>query len=67
MTMETAFPENKEAVRWYTLAAQQGNVDAQYNLDLIYQKGLGVTKMINRQFGLTISLLKIYLSLVYLS
>ena len=29
-------------MRWYTLAAEQGDVDAQYNLDLIHRKGLGV-------------------------
>jgi len=32
----------KEAVKWYTKAAEQGNVDAQYNLGLMYNNGQGV-------------------------
>ncbi len=31
------------AVVWYTLAAQQGHADAQYNLGVAYASGLGVT------------------------
>jgi hypothetical protein len=33
---------HKTAVKWYRLAAEQGNVAAQYNLDLMYAKGQGV-------------------------
>ena len=32
----------KEAVRLYRLAAEQGDVSAQYNLGLMYYKGYGV-------------------------
>ncbi len=32
----------KEAVRWYRLAAEQGDADAQYNLGLMHAKGRGV-------------------------
>jgi uncharacterized protein len=31
-----------EAMRWYRMAADQGNVDAEYNLALLYAKGHGV-------------------------
>jgi len=34
----------REAVRWYTLAANQGDSDAQYNLGVCYDSGTGVTK-----------------------
>ena len=34
----------KEAVKWYTKAAEQGDVDAQYNLGLMYYNGEGVPK-----------------------
>ena len=34
----------KEAVRWYTLAAEQGYADAQYNLANRYYYGEGVIK-----------------------
>ena len=30
------------AMKWYTLAAEQGNADAQYSLGTMYQKGHGV-------------------------
>ena len=33
-----------EAVRWYTLAANQGDTDAQYNLGVCYERGIGVAK-----------------------
>ena len=36
--------DNKEAVKWYRLAAEQGHVDAQYNLGWMYDKGRGVTQ-----------------------
>jgi len=36
-------PQNdKTAVKWYTLAAEQGNVSAQYNLGVMYLRGNGV-------------------------
>ena len=31
-----------QAVYWYQLAAEQGDVDAQKNLAVMYKKGLGV-------------------------
>ena len=34
----------KEAVKWYTKVAEQGDVDAQYNLGLMYYNGEGVPK-----------------------
>jgi len=34
----------KEAVKWYRLAAEQGNAIAQANLGLMYGKGQGVIK-----------------------
>lgn len=34
--------DDKEAVRWYRLAAEQGYASAQYNLGLMYFKGEGV-------------------------
>ena len=38
-------PENDaEAVRWYRLAAQQGNATAQSNLGVMYANGEGVLK-----------------------
>ena len=36
-------PENdKTAVKWYTLAAEQGDADAQTNLGVMYEYGDGV-------------------------
>ena len=35
---------DKEAVRWFRLAAEQGNEDAQYNLGIMYVLGKGVIK-----------------------
>jgi uncharacterized protein len=36
-------PQNhKTAVKWYRLAAEQGNASAQYNLGVMYEKGQGV-------------------------
>ena len=34
----------KEAVKWYRIAADQGNANAQYNLGLMYYNGYGLTK-----------------------
>jgi uncharacterized protein len=34
----------KSAVKWYTLAAEQGDADAQTNLGVMYHKGHGVIK-----------------------
>jgi TPR repeat protein len=33
-----------EAARWYRLAAEQGDAQAQYNLGLAYARGEGVTQ-----------------------
>jgi TPR repeat protein len=35
-------PDYAEAVRWYRLAAEQGDVNAQYNLGAMYGNGDGV-------------------------
>ena len=32
----------KTAVKWYTLAAKQGNAGAQFNLGWMYGKGQGI-------------------------
>jgi len=37
-------PEYIEALRWYRLAADQGNVDSQFNLALLYAEGHGVVR-----------------------
>ena len=34
--------DDAEAVRWYRLAADQGDADAQYNLGVMYANGEGV-------------------------
>ena len=34
----------KTALKWYTLAAEQGDAYAQYNLGMMYRKGEGVPK-----------------------
>jgi TPR repeat protein len=34
--------DDKTAVKWYTLAAEQGNAYAQYNLGVMYRDGQGV-------------------------
>ena len=34
--------DDKEAFKWYRLAAKQGQVEAQYNLGAMYFKGQGV-------------------------
>ena len=36
--------DDAEAVRWYRLAAEQGDATAQFNLGLMYDKGQGVLK-----------------------
>lgn len=33
-----------EALRWYTLSAEQGNPDAEYSLGVMYLNGQGVRK-----------------------
>jgi TPR repeat protein len=33
-----------KAVEWYQKAAAQGDVTAQYNLGILYEKGIGVQK-----------------------
>ena len=35
-------PNCQPAVKWYTLAAEQGNANAQYNLGRLYYLGQGV-------------------------
>jgi TPR repeat protein len=38
-------PQNDaEAVKWYRLAAEQGNADAQFAFGVMYEKGEGVPK-----------------------
>jgi TPR repeat protein len=39
--------DNKEAAKWYRLAAEQGHADAQYNLGLMYANGKGVPEDAN--------------------
>jgi len=34
----------KEAVKWYQLAAEQGDADAQYNLGLMHSNGQGISQ-----------------------
>jgi len=34
--------DDAEAIRWYRLAADQGNASAQYNLGVMYRRGDGV-------------------------
>ena len=34
--------DDKTALKWYTLAAEQGDADAQFNLGLMYYNGQGV-------------------------
>ena len=34
--------DDKTAVKWYTLSAEQGDADAQYNLGFMYRNGKGV-------------------------
>ncbi len=40
----------KEASRWYTLSAQQGLADAQNNLGILYERGLGVPQDFKEAF-----------------
>ena len=42
-TMAEGVPQDyKEAVKWYRLAAEQGDATAQYNLGIMYDNGQGV-------------------------
>ena len=41
-----------ETVKWYTLAAEQGDADALYNLGICYSRGLGVPRDIERALEL---------------
>jgi uncharacterized protein len=43
-TKDEVAQDLEEAVRWYQLAADQDNPDAQFNLGLMYLKGQGVPK-----------------------
>ena len=36
----------QEAVKWYRLAAEQGDEDAQNNLAVMYQNGTGVAQVV---------------------
>lgn len=36
--------DDSEAVRWYTMAAEQGDADAQFNLGNAYYHGRGVRR-----------------------
>ena len=36
--------DNKEAVKWFRLAAEQGDAEAQINLGVMYETGRGVPK-----------------------
>ncbi len=36
-----------EALKWYTLSAEQGLAQAQFNLGLMYENGLSVQKDVN--------------------
>jgi TPR repeat protein len=40
----------KQAVKWYRLAAQQGNAESQTKLGIMYTQGLGVTKDLRKAF-----------------
>jgi uncharacterized protein len=40
----TGVTQEVEAVRYYRMAADQGNADGQYNLGLCFQAGAGVAK-----------------------
>jgi TPR repeat protein len=39
---EGVLQDHAEAVKWYRLAAEQGNAKAQYNLGVMYENGEGV-------------------------
>jgi uncharacterized protein len=41
---EGVVADNFEALRWFTLAADQDNANAQYNIAVMYLNGLGVIK-----------------------
>ena len=41
----------QEAIKWYTKAAEQGNVNAQYNLGNLYLRGQGASQNDNLAFS----------------
>jgi putative methionine-R-sulfoxide reductase with GAF domain len=43
-------PDEKEAVRWFSKAAEDGSVTAQYKLGLLYWGGHGVPKDVNKAY-----------------
>ena len=43
-TTPSEFKDEAEAVRWYRMAAEQGDASAQYNLGIRYDNGRGVLK-----------------------
>lgn len=46
------FYEYDEALRWYTMAANQGWPMAQYNIGVMYEKGLGMDKDLQKAFSM---------------
>ena len=48
--------DDAEAVRWYRLAAEQGNASAQYNLGLMYANGKVSLRTTQKQSGGIVSL-----------
>ncbi len=43
-------PDEKEAVRWFTKAAEDGSVTAQYKVGLLYWGGHGLPKDVNKAY-----------------
>src|SRR4029077_488794 len=43
-------PDEREAARWFTTAAEHGSVSAQYKLGLLYWGGHGVPKDANKAY-----------------
>lgn len=41
-------PDQEAAFKWYTLSAQNGNMDAQYNLAYCYKNGCGVEQDLDK-------------------
>lgn len=47
---EKEYKDDKKAVEWYRKAANQGDMNAQYNLGLMYRRGTGVTQDYQQAF-----------------
>ena len=43
--------DHSEAIRWFSMAAEQEDADAQYNLGIMYGRGEGTPKDINRSMS----------------